>query len=314
MKISLQETAAALQAADKIVLTAHVNPDGDALGSTLGLMHFLRGLGKEAQVFIDDDIPATFSVLPGYECFQRPEEGQKVAADLLVALDVSLDRIGRVADVVDAPVLNIDHHKTNDEKAERLYLDAERAATAEIVYQLIEAMDGELTQDIATCLYTGIATDCGWFRYSNTTALTMSIAAKLLAAGVQPNIISEALEVRPYARVKSLAEAMMGIELFAGGRAAGVFLDFATMERLEHTDGLIDMVRVIEGVDIVLVLKEKEQGTCRVSMRSKGADVSQIALAFGGGGHVRAAGATLTMPFADARTAIMQAIEKALAD
>ena len=99
MHISLTETAAALKAAQRIVITAHVNPDGDAIGSCLGLMHVLKALGKEVQVFIDDDIPAAFSVLPGYELIGKPAEGQNIPADLLVAVDVSLDRIGKVAEV-----------------------------------------------------------------------------------------------------------------------------------------------------------------------------------------------------------------------
>ena len=312
MKISLRETAQTLQSAQKIIITAHVNPDGDAIGSSLGLMHFLRGLGKDAQVLIDDDIPATFSVLPGYELIGKPEEGQSITADLLVALDVSLDRIGKAADVVKASVLNIDHHITNDDQAEKLYLDGSCAATAEIIYQIIKEMKGDFTQDTAMCLFTGIATDCGWFRYSNTTPATMRAAADLLACDVEPNLISEALEQKPYARVKGLADAMQHIEVWHDGRAAGVFLDLSTMEALEHADGLIDMVRIIEGVDIAVVLKEKEPDICRVSMRSKGIDVTKVAVNFGGGGHIRAAGCAIKQPFAEAKAALVAAIDAVL--
>ena len=193
MKISLRETAAVLSAAQKVVITAHTNPDGDAIGSALGLGHVLRGMGKDVQVFIDDDIPAIFSVLPGYEVIERPEKEtreEKIKADLLVVLDTSLDRIGDVGDIVDAPVLNIDHHVTNKGEAERLYLDSDRAATAEIMYELIKELGQDFTKDIATCIYTGIATDTGFFRYSNTTPFTMRAAAELMEYGVKPNIIS----------------------------------------------------------------------------------------------------------------------------
>ena len=161
MQISLTETAAELKAHERIVLTAHVNPDGDAIGSSLGLMHALKALGKEVQVFIDDDIPAAFSVLPGYELIGKVEEGQNIPADLLVAVDVSLDRIGRVKEAVNAPTLNIDHHITNDGQADKLYLDGTAAATAEIIYQLIEELGVKCTQDMAMCLYTGLAMDTG---------------------------------------------------------------------------------------------------------------------------------------------------------
>ena len=312
MQISLTETAAELKAHERIVITAHVNPDGDAIGSSLGLMHALKALGKEVQVFIDDDIPAAFSVLPGYELIGKPEEGQNIPADLLVAVDVSLDRIGRVNEAVKAPTLNIDHHITNDGKADKLYLDGNAAATAEIIYQLIEELGASCSQEMAMCLYTGLAMDTGWFRFSNTTPNTMRVAAALLACGAQPHVISEALEQRPFAEVQSLAFALQKIELFADGKVAGICLDHASLQEHEAPEGLIGMVRVIEGVDIAFTLKEKEPGLCRVSLRSKGVDVTKIALKFGGGGHVRAAGCTIEKPCAEARIELVKAIMQVL--
>ena len=312
MQISLTETAAELKAHERIVITAHVNPDGDAIGSSLGLMHALKALGKEVQVFIDDDIPAAFSVLPGYELIGKPEEGQNIPADLLVAVDVSLDRIGRVNEAVKAPTLNIDHHITNDGKADKLYLDGNAAATAEIIYQLIEELGAPCTQEMAMCLYTGLAMDTGWFRFSNTTPNTMRVAAALLACGAQPHVISEALEQRPFAEVQSLAFALQKIELLAGGKVAGICLDHASLQEHEAPEGLIGMVRVIEGVDIAFTLKEKEPGLCRVSLRSKGVDVTKIALQFDGGGHVRAAGCTIEKPCAEARIELVKAIMQVL--
>ena len=138
------------------------------------------------------------------------------------------------------------------------------------------------------------------------------MAADLLACDVEPNLISEALEQKPYARVKGLADAMQHIEVWHDGRAAGVFLDLSTMEALEHADGLIDMVRIIEGVDIAVVLKEKEPDICRVSMRSKGIDVTKVAVNFGGGGHIRAAGCAIKQPFAEAKAALVAAIDAVL--
>lgn len=312
MKISLRETAAALADAQKIVITAHTNPDGDAIGSSLGLMHFLRKLGKEAQVLIDDDIPAIFDMLPGYELLRKPEEGQKIHADLLVALDVSLDRIGKIQEAVDAHVLNIDHHITNDGAAEKLYLDETCAATAEIIYHLIKEMNGTFSRESAMCLYTGLATDSGWFRYSNATPETLRAAAELLETGFAPNVISEGLERKPYETVKGLADALQHMEMFHDGRAVGVFLDFESLEKLESTDGLIDMIRVIEGTELAVVLKEKEKGSCRVSIRSKGLDVTKIAVKFGGGGHVRAAGCSIPKAFDEAKAELLAAIDQAM--
>lgn len=317
MNISLKETAKMLKEAKKLVLAAHVNPDGDALGSSLGLLHLLRDMGKDVQVFIDDDIPSVFSILPGYEEIRRPtkEPGEeKIKADLLVVLDASLDRIGKVRDVVDAPVLNIDHHVTNQCEAQWNYVDAKRAATAEIIYELLLEMEQEPTEEIAICIYTGISTDTGFFRYANTSPFTLRAAAKLLECGVKPHLISEAMEQRPYETVRNMAEAMQTIERFCDGKAAGLFLDQDLTARIENTEGLIDRVRIIEGVDVAVLLKCKEEKLCRVSMRSKGMDVSKIAAEFGGGGHVRAAGCTLEMTFPEAKKAIMEAISKAVKD
>lgn len=313
MNLTLQEALQALQGAERIIITSHVNPDGDAVGSCLGLAHYLRSLGKDAKIIIDDEISPGFKMLSGVEQIAAPEEGRQYEADLLVVLDASLDRIGKVMEVVSAPILNIDHHPTNDSKAERLYLDGERAATAEIIYQLLELAGARFNKAMAMAIYTGLATDTGFFRFSNTTPLTMRAAASMLEAGAEPHVISESLEQRPYSHVKGLADALQHVEVWHGGRAVGVFLSFEDMQNIEATDGLIDMLRVIEGADIVVVMKYKEEDKARVSMRSKGLDVSAIAMQFGGGGHMRAAGCGIEKPFAEAKKLLQEAIDAALA-
>ena len=313
MKLTLEKTAEILKNANRIVLTAHVNPDGDAIGSSLGLMHILRELGKEVQVFIDDDIPAMFSILPGHEAIRKPAESMPaISADLLVVLDTALDRIGKVEELVKAPVLNIDHHVTNKEDKVRVYLDAKRAATCEIIYELAKELEVPFTEESALCIYTGIATDTGFFRYSNTTPFTMRAAAELMEWDIRPNLVSEAMEQKSYAVVQGMAQALQTMYVFHEGRAAGLFLDEQLSASIESTEGFIDMIRVIEGVDVAVLLKCKEKDVCRVSMRSKETDVSKIAMGFDGGGHIRAAGCTLKMPFEEAKKIIVQAIDQAL--
>ena len=314
MNLTLSETAAALQDAKTLVITAHVNPDGDAIGSSLGLMHLLLSLGKDVTVLLDDDIPAGFSVLPGYDVLRRPVEGEAIACDLFVVLDTMTDRIGKTAASVHAPrVLNIDHHHTNPgNDKEDLYLDATRAATCEIIYDLAKAMDVTIPKDAAMCLYTGLATDTGFFRFSNAAAHTYRAAADLIDAGAQPNVISEALEIKPMQTVKDLGEALAQFEPFADGKAVGIFLTQEQTARMASTESFIGHIRVIDGVDVAVVLKCKEPNVCRVSMRSKHVDVSRIATMYDGGGHVRAAGCTLKLPFEQAKATIMQAIEQAI--
>ena len=316
MRISLKEAGTLLQEAQNIVITAHVNPDGDAIGSSLGVMHYLRDLGKQVRVVIDDDIPRNFAFLNACDIIEKPtaaETGEKEPIDLLLILDTSIDRTGDVMEAFSPTrILNIDHHVTNSLACPAVYLDADSAATAEIIYQLLQEMNAKITKDIAMAVYTGLATDTGFFRFPNTTPFTMRAAADLLERGAEPGIISEAVEAKPFARVIGMAKALEGAELLFGGKLAGIFLDRTAAESLDSTEGLIDSLRVIEGTDVSVLLKWKEDGVFRISMRSKKTNVSKVAAAFSGGGHERAAGCTLKMNFIEAKRTILEALEKAM--
>ena len=312
MKITMEKTMEKLMAAKSLLLTAHVNPDGDAVGSTLALAAFLRARGKNAEVWIDDKLPRNLAFLPGYDKIVRPEAGAKADADMLVILDTSLDRIGAVADAAKGlPVLNIDHHISNDEKADFLY-NAHSAATAEIIFELIDRLGGAFTPEIAIPLYTGLATDTGFFKFSNTRPETLRAAARLLEAGVRPEQVSEALEEKPESVVRGQAAALQTMELSYGGRVAGLYLDKELATSLDTTEGFIDFVRVIEGVEIAVLMKCMDENFCRVSVRSKGIDVSKVAMKFGGGGHIRAAGFPVKKPLAEAKKDVLEALGEVL--
>ena len=312
MKITLEEAVEKLMAAKKLLITAHVNPDGDAIGSTLALATFLRGRGKEATVMIDDRVPKNLLFLPGADKIVRPEEGKKADAELLVILDTSPDRIGEVEKAAAGlPVLNLDHHISNDGKADFLYND-NRAAAAEIIFEIVDRFGGEFTPDVATPIYTGLATDTGFFKFSNTRPETLRAAARLLEAGVRPEKVSEALEEKPEALVRGQAAALQTMELSYGGRVAGLYLDRELATSLDTTEGFIDFVRVIEGVDIAVLIKCMDENFCRVSVRSKGLDVSKVAMKFGGGGHIRAAGFSVKKPLAEAKKDVLEALGEVL--
>ena len=313
MKIALEQAAQMVADAQTVILTSHIRPDGDSIGSTLGLMHYLRERGKDARVLIDDEIPRIFRVLPGIEQIERPAEGMRYTADLLIVCDVELKRTGAVLDAVDAVhVLNIDHHVTNDEAAEYLYLNPDYAATCEIMHDLVHAMSGSFSLDAATCFYTGMATDTGFFRFSNTTPHTMRAAADLIEIGVKPNIIAVAMELKSYDEVMAQVRAIKNLEMFYDGRVAAVFIDEERAKEVTTTEGLLDALRVIEGTQVVFFMKWLEQDSYRVSMRSKGTNVSRIAHGFGGGGHIRAAGCTLHGSFDEAKKTILAAIGEEL--
>ena len=307
MLITLRQTAQKIQAANKILLTAHVIPDGDAVGSTLAMLQILRAMGKDAQIFIDDKIRDNLHVLPHFEEIHRPADGEKFDADLLLVLDTSPDRIGNVRKMTDAPILNVDHHVTNSGEGFDLYVEAEAAATCEIVFKLAGELGVKISRDVAVCLYTGLALDTGFFKFSNTRAETFHTAAELVACGVRPNEISEQMEKKSLTELRGMREALMSTKIYFGGKVAGIFL-----MRAESTDGFIDLIRVLDTADVAFMLNEKAENLCRVSMRSKGVDVATVANSLGGGGHVRAAGCTLKTSLVEAEKIVVAALAKAL--
>lgn len=313
MKITLQETAELLRKYKRFVLTAHVNPDGDAVGSLLALAHLLRGMGKETVCLLHDAVPHSFAFLSGAQMIARPES--KVEADLLIVLDSSdLERVGAVREAAAGlPILNIDHHASNEDGfADYLYLDSHSAATGELIFRLYKALGEPIGADAAVCLYTAIATDCGFFRYSNTKEATLRCAAELLAAGAKPNVVSEAVEKKSFGTVKAIARVIDTLELFHGGKIACITLTPEVLEGCETTEGLVDFARVVEGVEVAVMVKYVEAKVTRVSMRSISADVSQIALRLGGGGHRRAAGCTIHDTLLRARDAVVREIGAAI--
>ncbi|MBR1646730.1 MAG: bifunctional oligoribonuclease/PAP phosphatase NrnA [Selenomonadaceae bacterium] len=307
MQITLKQAAQKIQAANKILVTAHILPDGDAVGSTLAMLQILRSIGKSAQVFIDDTVRANLHALPHFDEIRRPAADEKFDADLLLILDTEPGRIGNVRNLTDAPILNIDHHVTNSGEDYDLYLEHEAAATCEIVFDFARELGAEITLDVATCIYTGIATDTGFFQYSNTRAKTLRTVSELVTCGVRPNEISEQLEKKSLAEVRDMCRALQSARIYFSGKVAGIFLT-----RAESTEGFIDLIRVINGVDVAFMINEKAPNFCRVSMRSKGVDVATIADSLGGGGHVRAAGCTLKTSIDEATKILVAAIGKAL--
>ena len=308
MKLTLQETATKIKSAEKILVTAHINPDGDAIGSTLAMCQVLRQLGKVAQVYLDDKLPTNLNFLPHLEEIKRPAENEKFDADLLLVIDTAPDRIGNVRSLTDAPILNIDHHVTNKNEVDDLYLDSNSAAACEIIFQLCKELDVKITQDIATCLYTGIVTDTGFFNYSNTTTQTFKIASELVESGVKPNYISEQVERRTLNDVKVMAATLQTMQIYFDGRVAGMFIDEELAKIVDTTEGLVDLIRVIDTVEVAFVLQYKFKNNIRASFRSKGVNVSEIARKLGGGGHIRAAGCTFHTNFDDAKNILLKTL------
>lgn len=313
MEVTLKQAGEIILKANKIVLSSHVNPDGDNVGSTLGLYHALKGSGKDIQILLDDDLPDNLGMMKGLELYQKPEK-EITDADLLLILDVDIDRIGRVREMVKAPVLNLDHHVSNSKVSDYCYVDANAAAAAEIVFTLIKEMGLSFNQDSATCLYTGLASDTGFFRYSNTRPYTLRAAAELIEAGAQPNKISEIFDQRSFSSVKAAGKAIDTIELYHDGKIALMTIDKALKESADNTEGFVNFARNIRGTDVAVMIKYAGEEATRVSMRSKTVNVSLIAQSIGGGGHIRAAGATVYKNISEAKDIVLNAIVKGMSE
>ena len=314
MDFSLEQTAKLLQRSNTIILTAHIQPDGDCLGSMLALNHYLVSIGKNVRMVLDDDVPALFNFLPGHQAIQKPTT-KVISADLLIVLDASdIERIGKVKEHIEAPILNIDHHVSNTKFADYWYIDKRAAATGEIIFQLLNMLKVNITAAMATCLYTAIATDCGFFRYANTSVQTMRYAADLMEHGAEPHVISEAMETKPLESILTLGKVLETLELYHNGKIATITVLPETLSNLDSTEGFINYPRIIEGVDIAIMFKVMSEGMIRISFRSKTADVSKLALAFGGGGHVRAAGCAIMGRIDDVTKEVLTATIKQLTE
>lgn len=300
---------ALLKENQSFVLTAHVSPDGDSLGSLLALYEFLTKQGKQVTVVLDDIIPPVYRILPHWDVIRTVDEVGSINADLLIVLDASTaDRIGRVGTIIHAPTLNIDHHVSNRGFTDYRCLDADAAATGEIIYRLIEEANVPITKEMAINLYTAIATDCGFFRYANTKPTTMRIGAELLAQGVEPNVIAEALEQISMDTMRLTVRALQTMAFFAEGKIAVITVTKDMLAHDESTDELITYPRKIEGVDVAVMLKQRDDSSVKVSMRSRHVDISRIAMQFGGGGHARAAGCSIEGSIEEAREKLLAVI------
>jgi bifunctional oligoribonuclease and PAP phosphatase NrnA len=294
---------------NRFLLTSHVNPDGDAIGSELGLARLLRRLGKGAVVWNLDPIPAIYRPLPGSDRVHsgaEPPAGFPEKFDSIVVLECpSLDRTGIEQHFSPGapggalPIINIDHHLGNQHYGAVNWVDSAAPAVGEMVFRLAQALKVALEPEIASCLYLTLVTDTGGFRYSNATPAAFEAAAALVREGAHPEQVAQWLyESQPVAVVRLLGEMLQTLALHHGGRIATVRLDPEMFARAGaaagDSEGLIDTPRSIAGVDAVALIRRREDGSHKVSLRSRGeVDVEKIARHHGGGGHRNAAGYAL---------------------
>ena len=309
-KITINQLHVALCEANSIMLTVHVRPDGDAIGSMVAFYEALVGQGKTVYMVVDDVVPEKYSFLRYTDHIHDVAyfETNPVDIDMLMVLDASTyERIGKVGALWSAPIFNIDHHISNSEFADGLYLRADFAATCEIVADMCHDWAWPITESMANALYMGIATDCGFFKFSNTGVHTLEMAALCVKAGAKPQAISERIEATSALRLEMTKRAMQTIAFYKNNTIASIELDTYAMDQLgDDTDGFVELIRNVDTVDIAIFLKGESPNRTRVSLRSKESDVNAIAQQFGGGGHIRAAGLTIDGDIEEAKRRLLE--------
>jgi phosphoesterase RecJ-like protein len=308
--------------ARRVMVITHVGPDGDAIGSLLGLGWALRWLGKEYTVACADPVPRRFTYLPGSKAIVAGPEPVLSPAevgryDLVISLDCAdLGRLGTAYDesLAGLPLVNIDHHVTNTHFGTVNWIDTEVASAAEMVLSLIESMGVPLNPEIALCLLNGIVTDTRGFRIPNTPLRTMRAVLKLMEAGAQlPEITAHVFNQRPFSDICLWAKALQGLQL--DGRIIWSQITQAMRQECASSEqgdaGLVNFLGTADEADVAIVFIERNDGQVKVEMRSApGVDVSTVAVALGGGGHPQASGCTLDGDTNEVREKVLTAVKK----
>jgi phosphoesterase RecJ-like protein len=303
--------------ADRFLISTHAGPDGDAIGSMLALCHFLRALGKERVVCAcADPVPRLYRWLPGADDIVDAS-GIRGPFDLVVIIDVAQKgRIGAVADALDpdTPVIVLDHHLDECPCGDWNFIDPSYAAMGEIVTELFEVAGIPIPRPAAECAYVALATDTGSFRFSSTNARSHRIAARLLEAGIDVASISARIfDAMSPTKFRLLARVLQRVQFALDGRVAYSEVTQRELEELqasgEDLEGLINVARNIDGVQVAMLFKEVGPSATKVSLRSRSTFNSALFLQrFGGGGHAGAAGATIPLPLRQAREAVLEEV------
>jgi bifunctional oligoribonuclease and PAP phosphatase NrnA len=311
----LFQVAATLNQAGSVFIAAHIQPDGDCVGSQLALAHALRGKGKRVTLSLDDKIPESLNFLEGVKEIARLEPGEQ---EVFVYLDGSdSKRYGKALNLAvtrPRPVILIDHHATNEPFGDLNLVDMSAASTAEILYDLLESLNAPLAPSIAQALLAGIVTDTLGFRTNATTPETLEKATALVRAGGSiPEIIDHVYNRRSYNSLRVLGYAIEHSRLENG--IIWSVIDFKTLKSFalngSGTNGIVNQLLSVADARIAFFLVEKEDGRVDLGMRSRAnVDVSVVAQRLNGGGHKQAAGAILPPPFSTAAQRVLEAINE----
>lgn len=306
--------------AKSVCIVGHIRPDGDCIGSQLGLALALKNEGKRVSCWNEDAVPQKLRFLDTEKLFEKPRAGEKF--DCVIATDcASFERLGKTGSHIQDRQLfiNIDHHESNTRYADINWVASREPSCGELVYRLLRAANWTITRPIADCLFTAVSTDTGSFQYSTTRPSTYHIAADLVKRGANlARICDEVYQSYSLQRVRLLRHVYNSFKLTHNDQVAYFWLkekDFArTGAQRNDTEGLIEHIRDIEPVVVACAFEELEPQLTRISLRSKNGrvNVNEIAAEFGGGGHPAAAGARIPGSAISVQRRVLAAIKKAL--
>jgi phosphoesterase RecJ-like protein len=294
----LSQVVELIENKDRFAITSHIRPDGDSLGSSLGLFWLLRALDKDVEVIMRDLAPHSYQKLPGADSIRVTPAVDRTYDGVFVIECSDIGRPGLI-DLEKQFVVNIDHHSTTELFGTVNWIDSTASAVGEMIYNLCKATGVRVTKEIAECVYTALLTDTGSFHYSNTTERTFKIASELVRTGVKPAKSAEAIfGSYHWSKIELLSQVLATAKRDETGQVAWMRLTAAMQEQTkasdEDADGFVNYPLAVGEVEAAALFKECSPGVYRTSLRSKGdVNVAKIAELFGGGGHRNAAGCTL---------------------
>jgi phosphoesterase RecJ-like protein len=302
-----------IQRAQRILVVSHKDPDGDTLGSALAMCDVLQGMGKDPRPRVPTPVPDIYAFLPGFEAVNNVPAGWE--PELVIVMDASnLDRLSdTLGDLPQGtPMINIDHHVSNT-RFGTVNLVVEASSTAEVTYDLFLQWDIKISPAAASNLYAGVLTDTGGFRHENTSYKALSTGAELVHLGADPaHIAAQIYKRRKLSTLKLQSLSMSTITFECNDRLVHAYVSQEMLRRagaqIDESEGLIDLLNSVDGLDLALLFKEIDANLTKVSVRSRGyANANEVAAIFGGGGHERAAGAEIAMPLHEAMEAFIAA-------
>jgi phosphoesterase RecJ-like protein len=301
-----------LREKDKFFIATHINPEGDALGSSIALSMALETLGKSTTLYVRDSVPGLYRFLPGHERFRNSVVGLQTSDLTLLLLDCNTPERAGIEGISFGHCAVIDHHETATDFGDVRWVEPHAAATGMMIFQLIKDLGLPITKEMAVNLYAAVSIDTGTFRFNNTTADVLKVAAELAEAGAKPGCISTSLyETWAENRFRLLIMALNTFEI--RDNVAFTFVTRAMFDQTatgpEDTENFSSLPKMIRNISLCAFFRETGDDEWKVSLRSKGSiNVAEIATLFQGGGHRNAAGYTIRATLEDAKEALLQRI------